>query len=276
MRFLQITLASCSMSHRYSCCLSSLTLLLVIAAPSTMASALAAAQCPKNLEDILAHVELTEQYEQITFEVSRVGEGDGFSRSERYEPWQEPEQRWILLSQDGETPDDDEREAFAKQRADQGNPLLDYLEGLANNAPELLEQTDNRLRYQFRPREVVVGAGGKNSLDVSKHILGTLTLLNDDAIGCVLTINLSNPKSFSPRTGVKVKTFSLTSRFVLNNETGLFFPETSNLMLKGRAFLVAGFDVINRATYSVVGLRQPEHRPEQEPNPLMSNSNSQP
>lgn len=213
-----------------------------------------AAQCPQRIEDIQAHLDLSEQYEKMTFEVSHVGENDDFSRSERYEPWQAPEQRWVLLSQGGEIPDQKDRERFASQRAEQGNPLLSYLQGLQTNGPKLLEQTTTRLRYQFQPDKIEVGAGGKNSLDVSEHILGTLTLLNDSDIGCILTINLSNPESFSPRTGVKVKTFSLTSRFMLDNQTGLFFPKTSNLVLKGRAFLVAGFDVMNQATYSAVGL----------------------
>ncbi len=237
------------------------------------ASLVQAKQCPQNLQDIQAHLDLSEQYEQMAFEVSHVGENDDFSRSERYEPWQPPEQRWVLLSQDGELPDQKDRERFARRRAEQGNPLLYYLQGLQTNDTQLLEQTANRLRYQFQPDKIEVGSGGKNSLDVSEHILGTLTLLNDSDIGCVLTINLSNPESFSPRTGVKVKTFSLTSRFMLDNQTGLFFPKASNLVLKGRAFLVAGFDVMNRATYSAVGLHSTQQLISHSDSPINDGTN---
>lgn len=217
----------------------------------------AAPQCPSDIDALLAHLERSDQYAQMTFEVSHTGEADDYARSERYEPWREPEQRWVLLQQDGEIPDAEAREKFATRRAEQGNPLMDYLDGIDRDQIELLEQTETRTRYRFQPDTVEVGAGGDNALNVSEHVRGTLVLLDDDDIGCVLNIQLSNPKSFSPRTGVRVKTFSLTSRFTLDDETGLFFPESMHLILKGRAFLVAGFDVLNRAMYSAVGLQWP-------------------
>lgn len=222
-------------------------------------SAWSSGHCPGNMHELMAHLELAGQYEQITFQVSHIGEADAFSRSERYEPWREPEQRWILLEQDGETPDAKDRERFASRRSTQGNPLLYYLNGLQDDGYELIEQTANRQQYRYQPAKVEVGSGGKNALDVSRHVLGTLTLLDDIDIGCVLTINLASPEPFSPRTGVGVKVFSLTSRFVLDESSGLFFPESSHLILKGRAFLVAGFDVLNRATYSSVSLIPDEH-----------------
>ncbi len=213
-----------------------------------------AAQCPQDIHALMAHLDMTEQYERIGFEVNHVGEHDKYSRSERYEPLLPAEQRWKLLELDGEMPNKKDQQKFASRRADQGNPLLGFLADIQPINFQLVSQTTSRLHYQFQPDQIEVGSGGKNSLDVSEYVRGSLTLLNDADIGCVLNINLSSPDSFSPRTGVKVKTFSLSNRFLLDDITGLFFPESSTLVLKGRAFLVAGFDVLNRATYSAVKL----------------------
>lgn len=229
-------------------------ILMLFAAP-----AWSSGHCPRDMHELMAHLDMTGQYERITFEVSHTGEADAFSRRERYEPWHAPEQRWILLEQDGEIPGTKDRKRFASRRATQGNPLLYYLNGIQDEGFELVEQSASRQQYHYQPGKVEVGSGGKNALDVSEHVRGTATLLDDDEIGCVLTINLTSPEAFSPRTGVGVKVFSLTSRFVLDESSGLFFPESSYLILKGRAFLVAGFDVLNRATYSAVNLLPPDY-----------------
>ncbi len=210
--------------------------------------------CPQDIDGLLAHQQLTREYEQMSFAVQHIGEGDQYSRSERYEPLRQPGQRWVLLELNGEQPDAEARERFARQRASQGNPLLGYLQDRQADEFTLIATSESRHTYTFQPDKIEVGSGGKNTLNVAEFVRGKLTLLNDPQVGCVLTVNLSNPKSFSPRTGVKVKTFSLTSRFLLDPVSGLFFPHSSNLVLRGRAFLVAGFDVMNRATYSAISL----------------------
>ncbi len=222
-----------------------------------------AAECPQDIQAVMTHLDFSDQYERIGFEVSHVGERDKFSRSERYEPLQPPEQRWVLLEMDGEKPSEKDRKQFARQQAERGNPFLSFLREAQPDQFKLAEQTPTRVHYQFQPSRIEVGTGDRGKLNVTEHVSASLTLLDDSDIGCVLNINFYSPESFSPRTGVKVKTFSLTHRFLLDDETGLFFPESNTLVLKGRAFLVAGFDVLNRATYSAVSVIQDEYAKQQ-------------
>lgn len=211
-------------------------------------------QCPHDIDELLNHMQWSGNYENVSFMVQHMGERDAFSRSERYEPLRLPQERWILLEMDGKQPSIEEQQRFAMQRAMIGNPLLYHLGDKKAHEFMLINDSDTTLSYHFRPVRMEVGSG-KNTLDLTQHTYGSLTIENKPTQGCQLSINLFSRESFSPRTGIKVKRFSVTHHFRLDTESGLFFPESNVFELNGRAFLVKGFDVLNKAQYSDVAIR---------------------
>lgn len=210
----------------------------------------AATACPSSIDEVLIHRGMPE-YQTLAFEVRHVGEKDAFSRHERYEPEHAPNERWVLLEHDGEMPNTEDRIEFANRRIKVGNPLLDILRDRTLGEFTLIDSDANRIRYRFQPERLEVGTA-EGEMNVADFVSGEAIILDDSDIGCVLTFRLSSPESFSPRFGINVKQLSITRRFVMDDASGLFHPDTSVLVLNGRAFLVAGFNLFNRSTYQVI------------------------
>ena len=214
----------------------------------------AAMQCPRDIHELLAHQRRANEYAQIAFVVTHKGQRDPFSQSARFEPGLKPEQRWVLLEDNGKLPGEQARMVYATSRADVGNPFMELLGERSLDEFELVRQDETVTRYRFKPKVLDVRVGNGEHMDIASYVNGEVTILRDAKIGCVVTANMRSEQSFSPRFGVNVAQLGLTRRFLLDEATGLFFPESSVFVVSGRAFLVRGFDILNRTTYANIML----------------------
>ena len=160
----------------------------------------------------------------------------------RYDPRRRADERWLLIKIDGRQPTPAEIDEFGSRsdavHDDDDEDLADELEIVNFESLELIERTDSRRVFSFKPN-------GDNDADEQERrfmeqVSGRLSIALDGPY--VEYLELRNDKPIRPATGVKIKRFLTRLVFARLGESGPVVPMSVDVEIKGSALLVIRFD----------------------------------
>lgn len=174
---------------------------------------------------------------QVTSEGLRVG---------RFDPRRSSDQRWQLLTVDGGEPTEKEIEEYEKDKAhDHSRDADDRVNSLVEpDSVRLIENGDNYWLFSFVPGDNEI----LNSVDATIRI--------EKSSGYLDYIDLRNHETIRPAMGVKISRLITRLTFGPAVEDGPVVPISTQIEVKGRAYLVVSFDeqeVIRNSDFEYTG-----------------------
>ena len=175
---------------------------------------------------------------------------NGQTKVSRFDPRLPEDERWHLISIDGQAPTETERKSAAqKRKAERGTPNpnspFPNPTGDSKIEPEslsLVEETPAYVIYRFIPP-----TNDEDDAKSSQYIDITLRIIKDGPY--VASVDMRSPKPFKPGFGVKIEEFVTTLSFEPVSANGLILPSTVGFRLLGRAFLVKKINVRTEVSY---------------------------
>lgn len=160
-------------------------------------------------------------------------------RIAQYDPTRGAGDEWILISLNGEQPEQDEIDDFLDEKAarkaerekDDGNGNL--LEMITPGSLELIEETTEGWRYSFQPQD-------DEDEKFMQHVDGELWVPKQGQF--LESMSMKSRGSFKPQTGVKIREFSMQMQFGPAIDSGPIVPLSMTSHVAGKAFLVATID----------------------------------
>ncbi len=211
-----------------------------------IAGSFAIAEEPALVEQALQNMEAA-TVDDWFFTETTVANGTTFVK--HHDPTRPEGQRWTLVSVDGREPTDEERKQQAREEAHAADGDTDEDDDgeiramIDSDSLTLIEETASHAMYRFRP--VAEDEGDAKLFD---HLDATLSVVK--AGPYVESLEMRSRESFSPGFGVKMKEFSMRLTFAPAGPEATALPETVNVHIVGRAFLVKKIDETVAVTYS--------------------------
>lgn len=151
----------------------------------------------------------------------------------RYDPRRSSGERWEIVSVDGRTPTARQVEAFQEDKqhdhSDNGDQRVNAL--VEKDSVRLIEESDGFWLFGFSPDE---DQEVMNSLDATIRI--------DKGTGQLAYIDLRNVEPIKPGRGVKISKLITRLTFGPAVDGGPVVPLSTQVEVRGRAFLVISFD----------------------------------
>lgn len=164
----------------------------------------------------------------------------------RFDPRRPSGERWQLLTVDGRDPTDDELEEYASDKAhDHSRDGDDRVNTLVEpESVRFIEETDDYWLFGFVPGE----EGIMDSVDATMRI--------SKNGGYLEYIDLRNHETMKPGFGVKISKLITRLTFGHATEDGPVVPLSTQVEVKGRAYLVVSFnetEVLRNSDFEYVG-----------------------
>ena len=177
-------------------------------------------------------------------------EADGKSRIERYDAGKPEFDRWTLLKQNNQAPNDDEQLDYKQKlirRPGKGSaPLLTDQLDLTN--PEKVSDTGDRASYRVRLK---AGEAGDKT---AEFMLVALTV--HKPTHTIESLEIFSSGEFTPTWGVTISEMKTTMTYSLPSGDAPSLPQKVTTRLRGRAFLVKSLDadmIVDYADYAKAG-----------------------
>lgn len=211
-----------------------------------IAGSFAIAEEPALVEQALQSMETT-TVDDWFFTETTVSQGTTFVK--HHDPTKPEGQRWTLVSVDGREPTEGERKQQAREEAHAEEEDTDQDDDgeiramIDSESLTLVEETASHAVYRFRPV-----AEDEDDEKLFDHLDATLRVVK--AGPYVESLEMRSREPFSPGFGVKMKEFAMRLTFAPVGPEATALPETVNIHIVGRAFLVKKVDETVEVTYS--------------------------
>ena len=177
-------------------------------------------------------------------------EADGKSRIERYDAGKPEFDRWTLLKQNNQAPNDDEQLDYKQKlirRPGKGSaPLLTDQLDLTN--PEKVSDTGDRASYRVRLK---AGEAGDKTAEFMR-----VALTVHKPTHTIESLEIFSSGEFTPTWGVTISEMKTTMTYSLPSGDAPSLPQKVTTRLRGRAFLVKSLDadmIVDYADYAKAG-----------------------
>lgn len=203
-------------------------------------------QLREQIQQAIKDHELTPR-KQWAFEVRNYEneEGDISSSVASYNPQRDKEQRWQLLSIDGETPSQKQQRKFSKrQNSEDKEKQQSYRFKLRDiiQLDSLQLASEDEKRYQANFKVELEKLGKK----ASKKLQGVLTYNKENEF--IEKVVITNTDSFSPVFSADIKEFSLS--FDFSKIQNAILPQKYHLSMKGTFAFFTEIDEVSTNTFS--------------------------
>jgi len=178
----------------------------------------------------------------------------GVTRVSRFDPRRPEGKRWHVVSVEGRSPTETEREEdrkrreAARERPQSGSPIGNS-EMIQPESFSTIEETAAHVIYRFKPV-----AEDEDRAKFFQYIDATLKIMRDGPY--VARVDMRSPKPFKPGFGVKFEEYVTVLNFKPVTAGGPILPSALEIRLLGKAFLVRKIDVqidISYGDYEFVG-----------------------
>jgi len=165
----------------------------------------------------------------------------------QFDPRRPDGDQWLLLTINGQAPTDAEINTYreSKQKdndessTDDGNDIRSLV---ARGSVEFVEETDDYWLFSFIPTDE------DEDMKILKHVDASLRIVKDGRY--IDLIDMHNSKPIKPAFGVKIMEFLMRLSFAPASLDGPVVPQTVDVRVRGRAFLLASFDEAESLAYS--------------------------
>lgn len=165
------------------------------------------------------------KYENWQFTITQVEneEGDVSTSTQSHDPSREPNQKWQLVSLNGEAPSDRKRKKYSKKMHTEYGSYRprNFFDNIVMDSLQLAHKTEEHLTFEF---DVVTEEFGD---DANDKLRGQFILNREQNFIESLTIN--NTESFSPQFLVTVSHLTLDLRYEQKDESILVKDIVMNL-----------------------------------------------
>ncbi len=159
----------------------------------------------------------------------------------RFDPRQEEQQRWTLISVDGREPSDEQREKLAHDKEEHADSNgSQRMSVVGDGTLRLLEENDDFWLFGFTPEE--------DDIECTNYVDATLKIIKDGHY--LESIALRNSEVIRPGFGTRITTFKMLLSFAAAADGGPIVPRSVKVQLRGRALLFIGIDETEIVEYS--------------------------
>lgn len=184
---------------------------------------------------------LYEDYKR-SWSFTETSTAKGETKVATYDPRKSGSKRWTLVSVDGRPPTDKDRKTFRAQKLKQEQEVNRRDKAIGPRATvrirpgtlKLRQKTDTHWIFDFIPAQ----EGDDDR--IMRYVTGTMKIVKDGHY--VESVVLRNDASITPLIGVKISTILVVQKFAPAKPAGPIVPISVDVQIKGRAFLVAGFN----------------------------------
>lgn len=150
----------------------------------------------------------------------------------RYDPRRSPGERWQLMTVDGRQPTGEELEEYGQDKAhDHSRDGDERVNAMVEpDTVSFIEETDEYWLFGFTPDKEEI----MNSVDATIRI--------NKGNGHLEYIDIRNHETIRPTFGVKISKLITRLTFGRASEDGPVVPISTQVEVKGRAYLVVAFD----------------------------------